>query len=54
MEFYELVRETDSFHIQWYRKGSDPDVCGHNELPLSYQGDQTCDWCKERYKLNEE
>ena len=54
MEFYELVDETDPFHIQWYRKESDPEVCGHNQLQLSYETDQTCGYCKERYKGNEE
>ena len=41
MEFYELADETGSFHIQWYRKEDDPEVCGHNQLPLSYETDQT-------------
>ena len=53
MEFYELADETDPFHIQWYRKEGDPEVCGHNQLPLSYEIDQTCRYCKERYKGNE-
>ena len=54
MEFYELADETDPFHIQWYRKEGDPEVCGHNQLPLSYEIDQTCGYCKERYKGNED
>ena len=29
-------------------------VCGHNQLPLSYEIDQTCGYCKERYNGNEE
>ena len=53
MKFYELADETDPFHIQWYRKESDPEVCGHNQLPLSYKIDQTFGYCKERYKGNE-
>ena len=36
MEFYELDDETELFHFQWYRKEGDPEVCGHNQLPLSY------------------
>ena len=40
-EFYELADETDSFHIQWYGKEGDPENCGHNQLPLSYETDQT-------------
>ena len=54
MEFYELADETDPFHIQWYRKEGDPEVCEHNQLPLSCEIDQTCGYCKERYKGNEE
>ena len=34
MEFYELTDERDLFHIQWYRKEGDPEVFGHNQLPL--------------------
>ena len=37
MEFYELADETDLFHIQWYRKEGDLEVCGHNQLLLSYE-----------------
>ena len=54
MEFYELADETDPFHIRWYSKEGDPEVCGHNRLPLSYEIDQTCGYCKGRYKGNEE
>ena len=54
MEFYELAGEKDPFHIQWYRKEGDPEVCGLNQLPLSYEIDQTCGCCKERYKGYEE
>ena len=54
MEFYELADETGLFHIQWYRKEADPEVWEHNQLPLSYETNQTCGYCKERYKENEE
>ena len=54
IEFCELADETDPFHIQWYRKEGDPEVCEHNLLPLNYVIDQTCGYCKERYKRNEE
>ena len=53
MYFHELVDEGDPFQIQWYRKEGDPEVCGHNQLPLTYGIDQTCSYCKERYKGNE-
>ena len=55
MEFYELADEADPFHVQWYGKEGDPEeVCGYNQLPLSYEVDQTSDYSKERYKGNEE
>ena len=54
MEFYEFADKTDPFHIQWYHKDDHPEVCGHNQLPLSYETDQTCHYCKEKYKGNEE
>ena len=54
MEFYELADETDPFHFQWYCKEDDPEVRGHNQLLLSYEIDQMCGYCKERYKRNQE
>ena len=54
MKFYELADKTDRFHIQWYRKEGELEVCGHNQLPLSYKIDQKCRCCKEKYKENEE
>ena len=54
MGFYELADETDPFHIQWYCKEDDPEVRGHNQLLLSYEIDQMCGYCKERYKRNQE
>ena len=54
MEFYKLTDETDSFHIQWYHKEGDLEVCRHSQLPLSYEIDQTYSYCKKRFKGNEE
>ena len=54
MDFYELTDDADPFHVQWYRKEGDPEVCEHSQHPLSYEIDQTCSSCKERYKGNEE
>ena len=50
MEVFKLADETDPFHIQWYHREGDPEVCGHNQLPLSYEIDQTCGYRKERTK----
>ena len=54
IEFYKLADETNPFHIQWYRKEGNPGVCGYIQLPLNYETDQTCGYCKDRYKGNEE
>ena len=54
MEFYDLANKTDPFYNEWYRKEGDPKVCRHNQLPLSYETDKTCAYCKERYKGNQE
>ena len=54
MEFYKLADETDLFHIGLYHKDGNPEVCVHNQLPLSYEIDLTCGCCREIYKGNEE
>ena len=54
IEFYKLADKTDPFHIQQYRKEDNPEVCGLNQLPLTYEIDQMCTYCKERYKGNKE
>ena len=46
--FVSLLKEHKHF------KEGHPDVCGHNQLPLSYEIDPTCGYCKERNKGNEE
>ena len=39
--------------IRFHKEG-DPEIFGHSQLPLSYEIDQTCGYCKEKYKGNEE
>ena len=34
MELYEVAEGRDPFQIQWYCKESDPEVCGHIQIPL--------------------
>ena len=41
MEFFYTAADEQPFHVQYYKKDGDPDVCGHAELPLSYNPDQT-------------
>ena len=34
---------------QFYRTDDDPEVCGHENLPLLFDVDQTCAFCKAKY-----
>ena len=57
MELYDLaVRLTfnGTHSVRFTFKEGDLEVCGHNQLPLNYEIDQTCGYCKERQKGNEE
>ena len=40
--------------MQYYKKDRDPDVCGHSELPLCYDPDQTRAECHCIYAKDEE
>ena len=42
MEFFYTAADEQPFHVQYYKKDGDSDVCGHAELPLSNNPDQTC------------
>ena len=35
MEFFYTAVDEKPFHVQYYKKDGDLDVCGHAELPLS-------------------
>ena len=39
LEFYHTAADQLPFHEQWYTKDSNPEVCGHPELPLSFDPD---------------
>ena len=34
LEFFKTAAAEQSFHVQYYKKDGDPDVCGDAELPL--------------------
>lgn len=42
------------FHVQWYPKDGDPDVCGHDALPLAYDPAMTYGYCRMKYQTSEE
>ena len=50
---YRLTNEEKPFFTQVYRKDGHPEVCGQKSLPLAYDVDQTCAFCKETYKGKE-
>ena len=54
LEFFETCADSDSFHDQWYRRPGDPDVCGHDSLPLIYDMESTCAHCRGLYCAEEE
>ena len=39
---------------QFYRTDDDPEVCGHENLPLLFDVDQTCAFCKAKYVASKE
>ena len=50
IKFFKLANEVKPFHTQFYRKEGDPEVCGHEHLPLVFDVDQTCAFCKGKYE----
>ena len=49
IDFFCVANDDDPFFIQFYWKGDDPEVCGHEDLPLLFDVDQTCAFCKSKY-----
>ena len=54
MEFYYTAADENPFHEQLYKKDGEPDVCGHAELPLSYNLGLTCAECHGTYAADKE
>ena len=50
INFFNLATDVEPFFTQFYIKDGDPEVCGHEMLPLSFDPDQTCAFCKGRYE----
>ena len=49
IDFFCVVNDDDPFFTQFYCKDDDPEVCGHKNLPLLFDVDQTCAFCKAQY-----
>ena len=49
IDFFRVTNDDDPFFTQFYRKDEDSEVCGHENLPLLFDVDQTCAFCKATY-----
>ena len=49
MDFFRMANDDDPFLTQFYRKGDDPEICGHDNLPLLFDVDQTYAFCQAKY-----
>ena len=45
IEFFKRAVDEEPFHVKYYKKDEDPDLCGDVELPLCYNPGQTCAEC---------
>ena len=54
MEIYYTAVDKKPLQEQWHKKDGDPDVCGHAELPLSYNPHLTCAECNGTYAADQE
>ena len=54
IQFFNLAADIEPLFTQFYRMDGDPEVCGHELLPLSFDTDQTCASCKGHYEDNVE
>ena len=44
-----VANDDDPLFTQFYRKDDNLEVCGHENLPLLFDVDQTCAFCKAKY-----
>ena len=49
IDFFRVANDDDPFFTQLYRKDVDPEVCGHENLPLLFDIDQTCAFGEAKY-----
>ena len=49
IDFVRVANDDDPFFTRFYRKDDDPEVCGHENLRLLFDADQTCAFCKAKY-----
>ena len=46
LKFYKIASDEVPMFKQYYRKDTDPEICGHND---GYTNDNTCGYCSEHY-----
>ena len=54
IDFFRVTNDDDPFFTQFYRRDDDPEVCGHENLPLLFDVDQACAFCKAKYIASKE
>ena len=54
IDFFRVTNDDDPFFTQFYRRDDDPEVCGHKNLPLLFDVDQACAFCKAKYIASKE
>ena len=54
IDFFCVANDDDLFFTQLYWKDDDPEVCGHEDLPLLFDVDQTCAFCNAKYVASKE
>ena len=48
IEFFKRAVDEEPFHVKYYKKDEDPDLCGDVKLPLCYNPGQTCAECHDQ------
>ena len=49
IEFFKRAVDEEPFHVKYYKKDEDPDLCGDVKLPLCYNPGQTCAECHDTF-----
>ena len=54
IDFFDVANDGDPFFTQVFQKDNDPEVCGRENLPLLFDVDQKCWFCKAKYVASKE
>ena len=50
IQFFNLTADLEPYFTQFYRMDGEPEHCCHELLPLLFDTDEICDFCKGHYK----